>query len=240
MPRKPNTVAQYTSEDFPIDRRQPVAEQLYEVIRERIVSLELEPGAPITDSAIALAAGVSRTPAREALKRLEDEGLIHIYPSQGSSIAKIRIRLVEEAIFLREMLEPEVAARCAALRDRKALVDKLDEVTGRQRFAIEKEGGRRVYGLDEAFHQTLFQACSLEMTWRAVMTARGQMDRIHYLGKRTALVPRRALTQHLSIVEAIKKGDVAMARSRMLSHISGNRDILAKARQAKGEYFEND
>ena len=130
MPRKPNVADAYAAEDFPIDRKLPVADQLYRIIRQQIVELALAPGAPISDSAIGFAAGISRTPTREAIKRLEDENLIVVYPSQGSFITKISVPRVEEAIFLREMLEPEVAARCARLPDRSALLTRLGQIRG--------------------------------------------------------------------------------------------------------------
>jgi DNA-binding GntR family transcriptional regulator len=239
MPRKPNVAEAYAPEDFPIDRKLPVAEQLYRIIRQRIVELSLAPGAPISDSAIALAAGISRTPVRESFERLEDENLIVVYPSQGSFITKISVARVEEAIFLREMLEPEVTARCAMSADRGALLGALGQMTDRHRHAVEVNGGARVYGLDEAFHKALFDACGLTMSWSAVSIARGQMDRIHYLGKLSDLVPRRALIQHLDIVKAIRDGDADIARARMLSHVQSNRDILAKSYKIRREYFED-
>lgn len=240
MPRRPNLAADLAPEDFPVDRKLPVADQLYRIVRQRIVELDLAPGSPITDSAIALAAGVSRTPAREAIKRLEDEGLIEIFPSQGSFITRISRRHVEEAIFLRESIEPEVAARCAKLSQPDALLSRLTEMLQRQRHAVEKNGGARIYGLDETFHKAMFEASDLPLSWSAIALARGQMDRIHYLGKLSDLVPRRALAQHEAIVEAIRRGDAPAARKAMRVHVATNRDILKTAAAAREEFFDDD
>lgn len=239
MPRKPNVAEIYAAADFPIDRKLPVVDQLYRIIRQRIVELALAPGAPVSDAAIALAAGISRTPAREAIKRLEEEHLVVVYPSQGSFITKISIPRVKEAIFLREMLEPEIAARCASLPNRRALLFGLHQMVERHRQAVADNGGARVYGFDEAFHKLLFDTCGMKMAWSAVAIARGQMDRIHYLGKLSASVPKRALSQHLDIIEAIDKGDADLARARMLTHVLSNRDILEESYNLKREYFED-
>ena len=239
MPRKPNIVQTLPFQDFAINRKLPVADQFYRLLRQRIVELALEPGAPINDAAIAVSAGVSRTPVREALKRLEEEWLVAVYPSQGTYITKINVRRVREAIFLREMIEPEVAARCASLESRDALVRQLDELAERHRYAIEQSRGARVYGLDEAFHKALFEACDLTMIWTAVEIARGQMDRIHYLGKLSDLIPRRALQQHLMVIEAIRLGDADTARRRMLEHISTNHSVLQQTLKIKEEFFDD-
>ena len=75
------------------------------VIRDNIIRLELEPGAAITDRELAAELGLSRTPVREALLDLAKVKIVDIYPQRGSSVAYIDYSLVEEAQFVRSVLE---------------------------------------------------------------------------------------------------------------------------------------
>ena len=87
------------------DRTRQVSDQIYDALRRAIVTLKLPPGTAISENRICRHIGASRTPVREAIIRLVDDGLIDVFPQQGSFVAPIRIGDVRESHFVRKCLE---------------------------------------------------------------------------------------------------------------------------------------
>ncbi len=98
-----------------LDRRLPVADQVHEALRAAIVGVHLLPGTPISENSISRQFGVSRTPIRAAIQRLAEEGLIDVYPQQGSFVAPIRLSGIGDAHFVRRALEVAVLRETAEI-----------------------------------------------------------------------------------------------------------------------------
>jgi DNA-binding GntR family transcriptional regulator len=112
-----------------------LSEQAFEAIRDKIVSLEIAPGAPIEEELLAAELGVGRTPVREAIKRLAYSRLVVIYPRSGSYAADLDLADLEAICDMRERLEGLAAERAASearyeeRQELTALLDKLDSCT---------------------------------------------------------------------------------------------------------------
>ena len=98
-------------------RAATAASKIYSDLRVELVSLQRRPGEVISEAQIALSYGVSRTPVREAILKLSDEGLLEIYPQSGIFVSRIPVAALPEAIIIRKALE-ETTARLAAAADR--------------------------------------------------------------------------------------------------------------------------
>src|ERR1700733_5961272 len=103
----------HLSANIQIDKRPPLAPQVYEAVRAAIVCMDCKPGEAISELAIARSFGVSRSPVREALRRLADEQLVDIFPQSGSFVAPVRLDAVMEGQFIREALELATVRRAA-------------------------------------------------------------------------------------------------------------------------------
>ena len=90
--------------EFSLNRQKLITPQIYHFLQSAIVSVHLIPGAGLKEKEIIERLGVSRTPIREAMLRLEDEGLIEIYPQSGTYVSKIKIETVRESQFIREAM----------------------------------------------------------------------------------------------------------------------------------------
>ena len=90
-----------------------LSEQVYQVVRGLIVSGRMRPGEAVIEATLAARLSVSRTPVREALKRISDEGLIDVFAQNGTFIAPISRRALEEAYVIRTALEAESTSRAA-------------------------------------------------------------------------------------------------------------------------------
>src|SRR5437764_14625561 len=115
-------------------RTATAASRIYSDLRIELVSMQRRPGEAISEGEIALSYGVSRTPVREAILKLSDEGLLEIYPQSGIFVSRIPVAALPEAIIIRKALE-ETTARLAAERATASQILALQSLLQRQRAA---------------------------------------------------------------------------------------------------------
>ena len=96
-----------------LDRDRQAAPQVFERLRGMIISLELPPGSPLSRAALAGQFGVSSTPIRDALMRLEEEGLVDVFPQYATVVSRVDVRLAQQAHFLRQAVELEIVRMLA-------------------------------------------------------------------------------------------------------------------------------
>jgi DNA-binding transcriptional regulator YhcF (GntR family) len=128
-----------------------LAERAYYAIRDRIVSLELSPGAVIDERALIEALGIGRTPIREALRRLAQEKLVEVYPRRGMFVTGVDVRDLARLSEVRAVLESE-AARLAAKRASELERDELGTLIG-ELHAPGRRSGPELVALDERIHR---------------------------------------------------------------------------------------
>src|SRR3954453_21778457 len=97
------------------DRRRQVWDQIYDALKKAIVSLDLPPGASISENRLCRQIGVSRTPVRAAIIRLVEDGLIEVFPQKGSFVAPIKLSAVRNNHFIRKALELAVLRRASEI-----------------------------------------------------------------------------------------------------------------------------
>jgi DNA-binding GntR family transcriptional regulator len=134
------------------------AEQAYRSIRDRLVTLEIRPGAPINDDHLARSLGFGRTPVREALKRLESERLVVAYPRRGTFATEVNITDLSHISEVRIQLEPTAAAsaaRRATAADRESLAGLIEELASHDRLPIDSGG---LMHLDMRVHRAIYAA----------------------------------------------------------------------------------
>ena len=131
-----------------LDRDRQAAPQVFERLRDLIISLALPPGSPLSRAALAAQFGVSSTPIRDALMRLEEEGLVDVFPQYATVVSRVDVRLAQQAHFLRQALELEIV-RLLAIRHDAALGVELNRIIARQQEfarAGDFESGHRSLG----------------------------------------------------------------------------------------------
>ncbi|NKQ54504.1 GntR family transcriptional regulator [Amycolatopsis sp. K13G38] len=194
---------------------------VYETLRRKVLTLELRPGAALSENELAAALGVSRTPVRESLILLAEEGLVQVFPQVGSFVSRVDPQRVADAQFLREAVE------LAALEDLPAeldgeVVEELEANLARQREpGIDLED---FFALDEDFHRGLLRLSGHDRAWPTVVSAKGHLDRARRLGLYEANSPRTFVDQHAGILAAVREHDLPGARERMRTHL---REVFA-------------
>lgn len=219
------------------DRKMPVAIQVFSHLRNLILTLQLQPSQGLSEKELSVRLGVSRTPVREALIRLADEGLVDIYPQRGTFVAPIRIAEVKEARFIREALETAVTKRAVDEISDKYL-ERLEENLRRQSFAVSRADHDEFMILDEEFHHTLCYSVSLPRAWKVIQTVKGQLDRVRYIGLREPGHIDEMYNQHSEIFYAIKNGDSDAAVEKMRLHLQEVWETIERLAAEEAEMFE--
>ncbi|GAB2879875.1 GntR family transcriptional regulator [Streptomyces mayteni] len=218
------------------NRRRTSRRTIYTRLRQMVLTLELPPGAALSENELAASLGVSRTPVRESLILLAQEGLVQVFPKIGSFVSRVDMAQVADAQFLREAVE------LASLDDLPAeldagLVAELRENLERQRRA--GLGLAEFFDLDEAFHQGLLRLSGHGSAWTTVAAAKGHLDRARRLGLHET-APAVFTDQHGEIMDAVLAGDTASARAAMRTHLRAVFHDIESIRAHSPELFATD
>lgn len=219
------------------ERPLAISEAIYRTLREQIVTLARPPGTQLSDKSVCAEFGVSRTPVREAILKLAEEELVLIRPKSGTSVAKIRPSMLDNAQFLRRAIE------CAGIADlrRVRLADRheLRRILSEQEQEVDASEPRRFYALDDGFHRHLLSITGHGEAWAAVHRAKAQLDRVRYLAVSSRERKLRVLDQHHRIAEAVEAESPERAREALEQHLSDSFRAIEDAVAAFHDYFEN-
>src|SRR5690554_5640369 len=130
------------------------ADYAYQELRHKIITKQLKPGQRLPEVNIAVQMGVSRTPVREALRRLASEGLVIIIPNSGARLAAPTAREIEDTFLVRDQLET-LAIRLAAERIGDRHLRRLEEAMIEEGRAIEEKDLEKYLEVNEAFHKAI-------------------------------------------------------------------------------------
>lgn len=189
-----------------------------ETLRRRIVTLELPPGAPVSENELAQSLQMSRTPIRESLILLQQEGLIQVFPQVGSFVSLVDIDRVAQAQFIREAIE------CASLVDavREASqsdIDTLQDILVQQQEATSGDDVEQFFLLDEQFHRELLRTGGHESAWTAVTSAKAHLDRARRLSLLDTRPIGTLIDQHTDVIDALADRDVTRALEALRLHL---------------------
>ena len=190
----------------------------YRVIKEGIMSLELRPGQEISEIELAEALQISRTPIREVMTKLREENLVKVIPQVGTYVSKIKLKLIEEAAFMRFTLEKEVLKlSCETFPQDKLL--ELKKNVAIQEVLLHQEGMEMdFHKLDTDFHLIIFKGNKKENVWEAIKRLGTHYNRIRVLSE----IENRfelAIAQHKQIITIIENKQIDLVEKVMAEHI---------------------
>jgi len=193
-------------------------------LKMRIVSMELEPGTRLSESALVNQFEVSRTPIREALHLLDMEGLVKITPGVGAEVARSSFRDVIEAYTIRELLDPAAAEFCAERIGDERLMH-LEELINKVPAAVEKhQDAVKCEELNRGFHKIIFDASGNYTLASIGMRLIWVTQQISVqLPPRSYLESRK---EHMAILECLRIRDSKCAKEAMKIHIKASRGRL--------------
>jgi DNA-binding GntR family transcriptional regulator len=207
------------------DRRDGLqsSEYVYRSLKSQILSGDIEPGARLIELSIAAEFGVSRTPVREALKRLAVENLVASDPSRGMVVHAPDVGEIEEVLIVREALDA-LAASLAAHRITPSELARLNVVVDAMADAI--AGGRReqVVAANTHFHDVIYSAAGNDMLERLGRDLREFIRRFTTLPFASAQRVDHVLEEHRAIVAALEAHDPIQAEAASRAHLSAARE----------------
>jgi DNA-binding GntR family transcriptional regulator len=218
-------------------RAATAASRIYADLRGELVSLARRPGEAISESEIALSYGVSRTPVREAILKLADEGLVEIFPQSGINVSLISIAALPEAIVVRKALE-ETTARLAAERATPSQILTLRSTVERQREADAAGDREAFHQADELFHATIADVAGYPGIWKLIQQVKVNVDRFRRLTLPQAGRMTLVIDEHQRILSAIEAHDVDGAALTMGRHIERLLGDITAIKDINPEFFD--
>jgi DNA-binding GntR family transcriptional regulator len=220
----------------PAPRSRVAVGQIYQDLREQIVTVSRRPGEALSETRIAEHYGVSRTPVREAFKRLADEGFLQVVPQVGSFVAPIDLRNVRDNHFVRETLECRIVELAARRIDEAQRAELANNLAAQARAMAANDPGA-FFREDEAMHRLLARIAGHERVWQVIHDAKGQLDRVRRLSLADHGRSRQRMREHRAIVARVAAGDADGASRAMREHLQSIFGAIANIAAENAHYF---
>ena len=201
-------------------------------MRADIVMGVLQPSDAIREADIAERLGVSRTPVREALLRLQRLGLVDIFPQSGTRVAPIRLEKVRAAQLIREAVEVEVVRRACRTASDAALAA-IGHVIEDQLVAVQRNDMPRLFELDEDFHRAIYRAAGLDAVADELEDLKVHLNRLRYIGINWPRGADKVTEEHGEILAALTARDEEKAAKAMTRHLRAVLPVLDRLGQSQ-------
>ncbi|MEU9110780.1 GntR family transcriptional regulator [Streptomyces sp. NPDC048483] len=213
-----------TARDSAPAKQPPAAERVYAHIKDAVLQRHYEGGMLLTEGELAEAVGVSRTPVREALLRLEVEGLIKLYPKKGALVLPVSAQEIADVVETRLLVEKHAAAK--AVPASEALISELGELLETMREQAAAGDLAAVSVTDRCFHATIVRSAGNQILDRLYEQLRDRQLRMgvavmHAHPDRIA----KNIAEHAEILQALRDGDPDAATDAVQRHVSWVRNL---------------
>ena len=204
-----------------VNEYMPLRDVVFKTLRQAILKGDMVPGERLMEIQLAKKLGVSRTPIREAIRKLELEGLVTMVPRKGAEVAGITEKNLRDVLEVRRALE-ELAIELACERIHEDMVTELvkDATAGSDAIKIAR--------MDEKFHDIIFQATENDKLVQMLNNLREQMYRYRLEYIKDEKTRQTLLAEHEEIINAIQSRQVSQAKSAIRSHIDNQEVTISK------------
>jgi DNA-binding GntR family transcriptional regulator len=205
----------------------PNAQQIYEGLRELIISLEIAPGSRVTEMQLADYFQVSRTPVRAALQRLENEGFLFVRPKQGCFIRNIDLLEISQFYDLRVALEKMVLEEVCNLKDLSG-IEALAELWQPELYSFGITVTDALKEAEEGFHRQLAVLSKNAVLLRYLNEVNGNIRSVRRLGFPDASSITDTYAEHFRVCQLLLKRDLTTAQEEMANHIRKSQDCASR------------
>ena len=208
-----------------LDEYLPLRDVVFNTLRDAILKGDLEPGERLMEIALAQKLGVSRTPIREAIRKLELEGLVKMTPRRGAEVAEITLTDLQDVLEVRRHLE-ELAVELSCKKATAPELEELMECHRNFKMVIETDNLTDMAVADVALHDVIYKTTGNKRLIQILNNLREQMYRyrLEYIKdehKRKALV-----NEHEELIEAIARRDIETAKQAIRKHINNQEKTI--------------
>jgi DNA-binding GntR family transcriptional regulator len=209
---------------------------VFDALRQEIIALSLAPGTVLSRAELQGRFGLSSTPVRDALMRLQEEGLVEVFPQHATMVSPIDLAKARQGQFLRRSIELEVVRSLASKPD-PIVVERLTSLI-RQQTAFAKLGEHGAFtAADQAFHKTMYESANVAELWDLVARHSGHIDRLRRLHLPVPGKMRDVIRDHQAIVDAIAAGKPDEAQAALRDHVSRSLGFVETLRSSHPNYF---
>jgi DNA-binding GntR family transcriptional regulator len=198
--------------------QEPYAEKAYRELRTRILDNLLPPGEQFTEDELATILNMSRTPAREAMLRLANEGLVEVRPRHGMRVKPVSLADMREIYEVLTALESMAAALAAQRKDQGDSIERLRGAIRDMDRALERDDRKRWAQADEQFHALLVEAAGNQRLTELVQKFVGQSHRVRHMTLLLRPKPVNSNRDHEAVVDAVAAHDADRAREIHFAH----------------------
>jgi DNA-binding GntR family transcriptional regulator len=216
-----------------LDNYKPLREIVFESLREAIINGHLKPGERMMEIQLAEEMGVSRTPIREAIRKLELEGFVVMIPRKGAYVAGISLKDIADVFEIRVALEG-LAAALAAERMTEAELEELERILVKKAEAVEANDLEEVVEADTEFHDLLYKSSRNQRLSQIISNLREQIQRFRATSLADPRRMRESLEEHKKIVEALSERNIATAQAAAQEHIENAEHGMLEAVRKEG------
>lgn len=195
-----------------------ISDRVYAWLRKRILIGRIKPGELIDEKKISAQFSVSRTPVREAVKRLSDEHLLDIVAQSATRVSQLDSATIHEAYLIRRALETESAAQAASVVSTRH-ANHLEAIIERHIEAISQEKYIDAIAVDDEFHAYIATMSGLYRLWRTVEVSKAQLDRCRHIMLPKFGEAETTIDHHRRILSALITGNCEESRAAMKHHL---------------------
>lgn len=219
-----------------LDGYKPLRDIVFETLREAIINQTLKPGERLMEIQLADEMGVSRTPVREAIRKLELEGLVVMVPRKGAYVAGISMKDIHEVYELRSALEA-LAASLAAARITDDELEEMERQVLKEAAETEVNNLSGIVAIDTTFHDLLYQSAHNQRLVQFINILQEQLQRFRAASLSKPGRSKYALEEHKKIVEALAARDTRLAAKLATEHIENAENAMIFAMDKDGSLF---
>lgn len=222
-----------------LDGYKPLRDVVFETLRDAIITQVLKPGERLMEIQLADEMGVSRTPVREAIRKLELEGLVVMVPRKGAYVAGVSMKDIHEVYEVRSALEM-LAVTLAAERITEEELDALERQVLRESEEEGKKDGSldNIIYIDSSFHDIIYQAAHNQRLVQFVNILQEQLQRFRAASLARPGRSKTALDEHKKIVEALSERNGELAAKLAREHIENAENAMIASMEEHGELLQ--
>lgn len=205
----------------------PLRDVVFNTLRQAIIKGDLKPGERLLEIQLSEKLGVSRTPVREAIRKLELEGLVIMAPRRGASVSGITVKHLQDVLEIRRALEElAVQLACERMSDEKLLIiTKLQALLDNRK---DSDDALELADIDEQFHEQIYQATNNPRLIQMLANLREQMYRYRLVYMKAKDTREKLFNEHRNIIKAIEDNDVEAGRKAIREHIKSQEKAILK------------
>lgn len=211
-----------------LNNYKPLRDVIFDTLRDAIISGELKPGERLMEVQLAEKMGVSRTPVREAIRKLELEGWVLMTARKGASVSGLSMKDIMDVLEVRAALDGE-AAFLAASRIKDDELKDLKTIEAQFAKNVEKGNFQDMIKKDVEFHEAIYRSSRNDKLMQLVSNLREQVHRFRIMYTKDFSTPGNLVKEHIEIFEAITSRDGQKAQKAAYAHIENQKEAIVKS-----------